>query len=99
MVLILQLPNFCKQRKLCKQRTFNYIMFQAFNVLVQRYNTEEHPTHNHQVLIVIFPQKEYQCRIEDRKYCPAVLISLLLRNTIKYQSILSVLLTAAYSFL
>ena len=44
-------------------------------------NTEEllqHPTHdndNDKILTVIFPQRECQCRMEDGKYRPAVLVS------------------------
>ena len=42
-------------------------------------STEEllqHPTRdNDQILTVVFPQREYQCRMEDGKYRPAVLVS------------------------
>ena len=31
-------------------------------------STEEHPTHNHQILTVVLPQREYKCRVEDGKY-------------------------------
>ena len=36
----------------------------------------QHPTHdNDHILTVIFPQRECQCRMEDGKYRPAVLVS------------------------